>query len=84
MTDKYDDRVEHLDDPIFKSSDALALPKLEGGGWMLKFRVDWRARAPNNEAMGLRAPRKKCYGTQAPATNPFGTLKVGGHKTSGI
>ena len=51
---------------------------------MLKFRVDWRARAPNNEAMGLRAPRKKCYGTRAPATNPFGTLKVGGHKTSGI
>ena len=32
MTDKYDDRVEHLDDPIFKSSDALALPKGEGGG----------------------------------------------------
>ena len=59
---------------------------------MLKFRVDWRARDPNNEAMGrwgdgamgLRAPRKKCYGTRAPATNPFGTLKVGGHKTSGI
>ena len=58
MTDKYDDRVGHLNDPIFKSSDALALSKGDGG-WMLKFRVDWRARAPNNEAMGLRAPRKK-------------------------
>ena len=51
MTDKSDDRVGHLNtilargggnlnDPIFKSSKARALPG--GGGGMLKFRVDLR------------------------------------------
>ena len=50
MTGKSDDRVGHLNsilargggnlnDPIFKSSNARALP---GGGGMLKFRVDRR------------------------------------------
>ena len=51
MTDKFDDKVGHLNtilaqgrgnlnDPIFKSSNARGLPG--GGGGMLKFRVDRR------------------------------------------
>ena len=51
MTEKYDNRVGHLNiilargggnlnDPIFKSLNARALS--EGGGGMLKFRVDRR------------------------------------------
>ena len=32
MTDKSDDRIGHLNDPIFKSSNARALPGGGGGG----------------------------------------------------
>ena len=53
LTDKSDHRVGHLNpilargggnlnDPIFKSSNARGLPWGKGGGgWMLKFRVDF-------------------------------------------
>ena len=53
LTDKFDERVGHLNtilahgggnlnDSIFKSSNAGALLEEEGGGGMLKFRVDQR------------------------------------------
>lgn len=53
MTDKFDDRVGHmnnisargagnLNDLIFKSSNARGLIDLAGGGSMFKFRVDRR------------------------------------------
>ena len=53
MTDKSDDRVGHLNtilaqgggnlnDLIFKSSNALALPRKGRGGCSVKFRVDQR------------------------------------------
>ena len=70
VEDKLDDLVRNLNDPIFKTSNARALP----GGGKLKFRVDRRTTCQWKK--GLEATGRRTEISARANTRPWNTLMV--------